>query len=130
MVWDLFAGDLFYDDLFFDIMELFYNYYQKIEEQCSEFKDKAKKDHGCINIPCNLSFIADDQKTQRVQNIIDDFKENLGIIIRFSWSTDGFYATSTREKKELTEDELDLISAAGLYEEQYKDKNDEDNGIK
>ena len=33
-------------------------------------------------------------------------------------------------KKELTEDELDLISAAGLYEEQYKDKNDEDNGIK
>ena len=107
MVWDLFAGDLFYDNLFFDIMELFYNYYQKIEEQCPEFKDKAKKDHGCINIPCNLSFIADDKKTQRVQNIIDDFKENLGIIIRFSWSTDGFYATSTREKKELTEEYFD-----------------------
>lgn len=104
MNWELFAGDMFYDNIFFDIMDLFYNYYTKIENICPEFTIKAKIDGCYINIPCNLSFINNDNITQKVQKYIDIFKNELNITIKFSWSTDGIILTKTREKQDLNEE--------------------------
>lgn len=101
--WELFSGDLFYDNFFFEIIDLFYNYYLEVEKKCPDFIYYAPS-LAKINIPCNFSFANDKNKILKIQEIIDKFQNNLKVRIQFSWSTDGFFLTDTREKKELSED--------------------------
>ena len=95
---EIFAGDLFYDDFFFDIMEILYNFYKKTK----------KEKNALITIPCNMSFCNDSEKIKKVSQIISKFKE-INITIYFSYSSDGIYATKTREHHPITEEFTDTV---------------------
>lgn len=100
---DLFAGDLFYDDLFFDLIPIFYRYYSWVNENHYDFiqhhhRYPDKIVDPAIVVPCNMSFCENDEKIAKVkecQKILHD----LGVALYFSYSTDGKYATDSREQK-------------------------------
>ena len=84
-------------------MDLFYDYFQKIK---NILKRKFTQDEGPdILFPCNFSFCKDDEKINKTQKIIDTFKDEFGVYLRFSYSTDGLYAVNTREKNNTLTDE-------------------------
>lgn len=92
----LYAGDLFYDNLFFDLINILF-LSLKEEYELSNFL----KTHGMIIIiPSNLTFCADEEKIKKVQFWIEKMWE-INVDLRFSYSTDGFYATDVREKNSL-----------------------------
>lgn len=97
--WELFAGDLFFDDLYFDIVEMFYGYLAPLYKKYRPVMDKHET---LILIPCNFSFIVNDEKVKKLQEYIDKFQA-IGCDLGFSCSSDGIYATDTREGKELDE---------------------------
>lgn len=96
--WHLFAGDLFYDNLWFSIMDILYPYFEIYQDQ---YKPE-------IMIPCNLSFIHSDEKTQRVEKYIEKF-QNIHVRVMFSWSSDGKYAIDIREKRPLSDEYFDKV---------------------
>lgn len=103
---ELFAGDLFFDDIFFDIMDIFDSFFKQIKEQ-SDILDTGTT---IIIIPSNLSWVYDNpEKVEKVEKILEYFRENYRTRVMFSWSTDGLLATDTREKKELNEDYFNSI---------------------
>ena len=100
--WDIFAGDLFYDDIWFDIIDLFYKYYSADYYQ-NEF---LKNNRVRIILPTNFSFVRDDNKIKRFEEQYEKML-SLGIRIHLSYSTDGLYATESREKTDLNQDWFD-----------------------
>lgn len=100
-IWDIFAGDLFYDNLWFSIMDLFYNYYIKIQSQQEIIP-------AIIMMPNNFSFCHFDDKIKKVKEYIEKFKL-LKIKILFSYSSDGKYSTNIREKRILTDEYYDKV---------------------
>ena len=111
--YDLFAGDLFYDDIFFDIMDIFFKYYLDIKKNQPEYTNFQRVK---IVIPTNLSFLENEEKTKR----FEDYKNKLATVncdIIISYSTDGFYAQDTREKKHLTQEWFDkTLAFCGKHE--------------
>jgi hypothetical protein len=102
---ELFAGDLFYDNLFFDVIEIIYNYYNKLYHINSNI---FYKDHNVIVIPCNFSFCEDKIKIKKFKEIFTKFKD-INIRLFLSYSSDGLYATHVREKKNLSEEFIDNV---------------------
>jgi radical SAM protein with 4Fe4S-binding SPASM domain len=105
--WELFAGDLFYDDLAFDIFDVFYKYVSDIYDKYRRIAS-ISDNRGLISMPCNFSFIDDDEKVARLEEYIKKFEEknwDLGLSI----STDGLSAVDTREQRELNEDHFDRL---------------------
>lgn len=108
---DLFAGDLFFDNLFFDIIPFIYNYYKYLHDNYyEEFFVQYSRDkiNPAVVIPCNMSFCEDNEKIKRVQEIHEQFKE-IDVKLYFSYSTDGIYALSSREQKNLDENYFNKI---------------------
>ena len=105
--WELFAGDLFYDDLAFDIFDVFYNRILEIYNKWRRVVSMPENG-GLILIPCNFSFIDDDEKTKKVKEYIAKFKE-LNWDLGFSISTDGESCVDTREQRELATDHFDKL---------------------
>lgn len=103
---ELFAGDLFYDNLYFDIMDIFYEYYKPLYRL---FPNDFNERDYLIIIPCNFSFVEDDEKVKKVISYYKKFKQDLNITLGFSWSSDGFYAVDTREKRNLDEEYFNKI---------------------
>lgn len=107
---DIFAGDLFFDNLFFDLIKIIYNYYQNIYLKIPNF-DQIVKDkminYPIIAIPSNFSFVYDQEKVDKTQYWIDKFKKDFNIFLYFSWSSDGYYAISSREKNTIKENYFD-----------------------
>lgn len=101
-IWDIFAGDLFYDDIWFDIIDLFYKYYS------SDFYQNGFLKHHIAQIllPTNLSFVADDEKIHRFEEQKEKM-DKINVKIHLSYSTDGFYAVDSREKKTLSQEWFD-----------------------
>ncbi len=98
--WDLFAGDLFYDDIFYDIADIFYEYLSKVYDKYRAVMTKIPMD---IVTPSNFSFVRDTSKIEKLQDYIDKFKK-LNCELGFSISTDGPYASDTREGETLDEE--------------------------
>ena len=109
--WELFAGDLFYDDLFFDLIDLFYDYYLKIQnnyndiyrnlldrEETNDESYVRNLSENIISVPCNFSFCHDDKKIQKFKEVFHKMLE-VNTYISLSYSTDGIYAIDHREKR-------------------------------
>lgn len=104
---DLFAGDLFFDDLFFDLIPVFKTYYNFLKEK---YFTILEENQFFIMIPCNMSFCENDEKITKVKTICDFFRREFHVQIKFSYSTDGIYATEIREQKqELNETFFDKV---------------------
>ena len=114
--WEIFAGDLFYDDLFFDIMELFYNYFKKIQNNYSEIYEPLNEpisddnfnrsfEEASIVVPCNFSFCHSEEKKEHFRKIYDKLA-SVNAFICLSYSTDGLYAIDNREKNSITNQEF------------------------
>ena len=110
--WSWFAGDLFYDDFYFEIIELFYNFYEKIINNNPDYlqiiKEKAGDEYPLIVVPCNFSFCRDKSKIARLEQDLEKMK-TLGITICFSYSGDGKYLTDTRERTDISDELYDEI---------------------
>lgn len=98
--WDLFAGDLFYDDLYFNIVDIFYKYLSQLYKK---YPMVFKKLPLSIVTPSNFSFMRNEEKSNKLEEYIKKFAE-LNCELGFSISTDGIYATDTREQQELDEE--------------------------
>lgn len=114
--WEIFAGDLFYDDLFFDIMELFYNYFKKIQNNYSEIYEPLNEsisddnfnrslEEASIVVPCNFSFCHNEEKKEHFRKIYNKLA-SVNAFIYLSYSTDGLYAIDNREKNSITNQEF------------------------
>ena len=103
--WELFAGDMFYDGLYFDILDIFLKYAKELFEN---YPKLVRTYEPTIITPCNFSFITNDEQVEKLHMYIEKFHE-IGWDIGLSVSTDGKYATGTREKKELPEEYFDKI---------------------
>lgn len=104
--WELFAGDLFYDDLYFDIIDIFEKYLSKIKKL---YPTVLVAHSGLILAPTNFSFLHDDQKASRVKEYIKHFETEYNWELGFSISTDGKYATATREGVDLPDEWFDKL---------------------
>lgn len=102
---DLFAGDMFYDNLFFDVCEVIYQYYSKLY---NEIRNDFEKEVYSIVIPCNCSFVQDDDKVKKFDEYKTKFND-ICIDLALSWSSDGYYATETREGKPLEEEYFNKV---------------------
>lgn len=105
--WELFAGDLFYDDLGFKIFDVFYKHISALYDKYRRIMTMPENT-GLILIPCNFSFIEDEEKTAKMEEYIAKFKEknwDLGLSI----STDGLSAVDTREQRALAADHFDKL---------------------
>lgn len=109
---ELYAGDLFYDNFFFELMPIIYNTY-KIRSK-NDIKILQAKTR--IIVPSNLSFCEFPEKKEQVIFWIEKLKE-FNIDLKFSYSSDGLYAISSREKKELTQKWFDnTLEFCGKYD--------------
>ena len=74
--------------------------------------DSQNKKHPnpAILIPCNFSFCNDDNKIKLVEEWYKKFNE-IGVYLFLSYSTDGKYATDTREHTDITEEFFDKVLA-------------------
>lgn len=112
--WEIFAGDLFYDDIFFDLLDIFEKYYSVIQKKHPDlFIPNMYKDYDpetVIIVPSNLSFVYyTPEKVIRLKEYRERLMKKYKINICFSWSTDGLYATGSREKKDLSQEYFDTI---------------------
>ena len=112
---DLFAGDLFYDDLFFDMVPILEKYYIWLNNTHYDFINQhlindTGRGEPCIIIPCNMSFCNDDNKIKKVEAIVRRMNK-LNVKLFFSYSTDGKYSTSIREKKVIEDEFFDKVFA-------------------
>ena len=105
--WELFAGDLFYDNLAFDVLDVFYNHIVKLYQIHRRIMSLPENE-GLILIPTNFSFIEDDEKTARVEEYIQKFRE-VNWELGFSISTDGPSCVDAREQRELSADHFDKL---------------------
>lgn len=104
--YELFAGDLFGDNLFYDILDIFYEIYSSIPQ--IEHQRNVKK-WGKIEIvtPTNGAYLIQETHQNKLREYTEKFMQ-LGLIIGISWSTDGLFASQSREdanKDKLTEQE-------------------------
>lgn len=107
--YEIFSGDvIFYDNYFFDILDILYKYLSEIYKKLPElyFDTLENREEGLcktIVVPFNSYFIDNEEYC----NIIYSYKEKfnkINVHLCFSWSHDGYYAASIREKRELTEE--------------------------
>lgn len=112
--WEFFAGDLFYDDLFFDIIDIFYDYFKKIQKNYPEIYNEQKNNEeeyfrdtkmNCITMPCNLSFCHSDEKIEHFRYVFEKML-SVNTIIFLSYSTDGLYGIDHREKSSTVNQEF------------------------
>ena len=105
---ELFAGDLFFDDIYFDILDLIEKYIKEIKKVHADyFKEFQNMVIGC---PSNLSWVYNSpEKVKKYRKYYHYFIDNYNIFLNLSWSTDGLYATDSREQKELTQEYFDNI---------------------
>ena len=80
---DLFSGEIWQTQFGIDILEIMYEYLDKQQDFMPE----------SIMIPSNCSFVASDKALERVENILQKFKDNPKITTRlfFSCSNDGYH---------------------------------------
>lgn len=104
--YDLFAGDLFTTDLFFDSMEIYYKYFKQAYDKAPEFFHQEPPVSMCI--PSNLRFVANDNITKKVYDVINKFKE-FNVRVHFSWSHDGKYSQNIREKVTLSDEYYEKV---------------------
>ena len=110
----LFAGDLFYDDFFYDVVNIIYNFYKNIEIKYPDFvqiiREKSNNpDYPIIVVPCNFSFCRHKEKIIRLENLIEQYKNDIDLAFGFSYSGDGKYVTDTRERTEVSDELYDTI---------------------
>lgn len=103
---ELFGGDLFSNNLFFKVLDLIDKYFAEIKEVAEEvfFYETI------LVIPNNMKWV---NRQPEIINLVLDkvkyFQETYNTTISFSWSTDGYYCTETREKEELTQEYFNNI---------------------
>lgn len=103
---DFFGGDIFSDDLMFDIFALFDKYLDPILKTNPQLFDRQI----LFAIPNNLAWVYyHPEKVPVYREWFYKFQEKYGIFISLSWSTDGLYATDTREKKAIDQNYYDVI---------------------
>ena len=102
--YEIFAGDLFYDDIFFDILDIFYKYYLELQKNPNDLIKQIKETK--IMIPNSLSFLKDEKKEIRFDEYYNKLK-SVGIRLIISYSTDGIYAISSREKRDINQEWFD-----------------------
>ena len=103
---ELFAGDLFYDDLFFDVLDVFYKI---LKPKKDIYPAIFANNQGLILTPCNFSFIDNDEQVQRFEEYVARFRKELNWDIGMSVSTDGKYATDTREGYEVPDEHFQKL---------------------
>jgi radical SAM protein with 4Fe4S-binding SPASM domain len=105
--WEIFGGDLFHDEIIFDLFEAFYNYYEPLVEELSQFEAEFSGMITEVIIPNNLSYFQNEKIFKRVA----EWRKKLTgikVILGFSYSTDGKYAVDSREQKELSDEYWDV----------------------
>lgn len=103
---ELFAGDMFYDGIFFDILDIFEKYFNILNEKYSYIFQKTTT----IIIPSNLHWVVDiPEYIDKFLEYQERFMNKFSTKIVFSWSTDGLYAVSSREKENLSQEYFDKI---------------------
>ena len=103
---ELFAGDMFYDEIYFDILDLIDKYLKQAKIDAPELFHRQI----LIACPCNLKWVyTQPELIPRFREKYHYFADEYGVFLSFSWSTDGFYAMSSREKEEYPESYFDTI---------------------
>ena len=103
---ELFAGDLFYDNIYFDIIDILESFLKPIKKDYPELFDREI----LIMMPNNLNWVYHNpEKVEKFREYFYRFKKEYNTILSASWSTDGYYAMNTREKKILPESYFDTI---------------------
>jgi hypothetical protein len=75
--------------LFFDILDIFYKYLSPLRY------------NTIIKVPCNLSFLKDEEKEKKFDEYYRKM-ESINVKIILSYSSDGLYAINSREKREIS----------------------------
>lgn len=104
--WEFFAGDLFYDDLYFDVIDIFTKY---LREKQKRYPNVFLKFPGVILTPNNFSFIRNKERKARLEEYMANFEQEFNWELGFSISTDGKYATDTREHLTLPDEYFDEL---------------------
>ena len=103
---ELFGGDIFHNEIYFDVLDIYDKYLKEIK---NNFKDIFNK-QTTICCPCNLSWVVErPHLIEKFRKYSNYFKDEYNVFLSFSWSTDGYYAVNSREKKVLTEEYFDTI---------------------
>lgn len=103
---ELFAGDLFYDNIYFDIIDILESFLKPIKKDYPELFDREI----LIMMPNNLNWVYyNPEKVEKFREYFYRFRKEYNTILSASWSTDGYYAMNTREKKILPESYFDTI---------------------
>lgn len=103
---ELFAGDMFYDEIYFDILDLCDKYLKEMKQEAPDLFNKQI----LIACPCNLRWVYEKPEyVNKFRQYYHHFEDEYGAFLSFSWSTDGLYATDTREKKKLDEEYFNTI---------------------
>ncbi len=92
---------MFYDNLIFDILDIFYKYLEPIHDKYLQFF--LKPDSFLILIPCNCSFVQDNQKVSRWREYIKKFSK-FNATIALSYSGDGQLVSDYREQREMADE--------------------------
>jgi radical SAM protein with 4Fe4S-binding SPASM domain len=106
--WELFAGDLFYDDLYYDILDVFYDIIKPLYQIYHHLFANGR--HIDILTPSNCSFIQSDEKLIRFEEYYEKMS-SIGVNLVISYSTDGKYATDSREKYDVSDEFYDKAFA-------------------
>lgn len=103
---ELYAGDLLYDEIILDLIEIIKKYFIQIKKDAPQLLQYTTN----ICIPSNLvNIYKNPELGNKLIEIFQDLRQEFNIRINFSWSTDGIYQTSVREKQELTEEYYNTI---------------------
>lgn len=114
---DIFSGELFAQESGFQLLETILEFYQIHND---------KSHPPAIIIPTNGTFLKDEKLSNRVHNLVQEFKK-LDINIHLSFSFDGFYADAiTRKYKCNLDYELDQPLDQDYYDTLFTFMKDHD----
>ena len=103
---ELFGGDLFSSEIYFKLLDIYEKYLKKIKEECYQIF-KTQTTFCC---PSNLSWVVEHPHLiNKFRKYYKHFADEYNVFLSLSWSTDGYYAMSTREKKTLTDEYFNKI---------------------
>ena len=96
------------------VVNVIYNFYKNIETKYPDFvqiiREKSNNsDYPLIIVPCNFSFCRHKEKITRLENLIEQYKNDIDLAFGFSYSGDGKYVTDTRERTEVSDELYDTI---------------------
>ena len=107
---DIFSGELFAQEAGFRLLERMLQHYESLPESLRP---------DVVSIPTNYTFICDPKLTERVQSLVDGFKE-LNISINLSASVEGKYMEENRPCAKPIDIDLKVVRDDAYYDRMFE----------